>query len=1451
MKKLLAIVLSLCLLVGAMGVMSVSAASYSGTPTLSDFSGTAAGFYFDSMDGLTPPADGTGGWVTNFFGVDDTAGVFLNGTKTSVPIRKVNTNSWYVCLDNTLTLTAGDIVTVKGTVAQATDSTVQVTLQETNFAYDGTNFSDYYHYTGSPYMHHNDSAAGFYFTAGDAAPVTGWGSQWLAVSGKGSVTRNGNAISIDIRKVEASQPQQWYVVLSDYGVVPSTGDVFTVAGTFNNSNSGERIRFSSMSVTWTGSEYRNDYTGAPQYKRDDGNGNGVYFSAGDAAPVTGWGTNWDPVSGGVYKNDTLTTTAIRKVDNDEWYILLSDFGQAAVAGDIITINGTFKYLTNYITFSEAKFIFNGSSWSAYTDPSTAVGTTTTLDSSSSAAGFQIASDDGLAAPGWGTYFYAADGNDNGFFLNGTKLNVHAQKHSATLWYVDVSFANTAVNTGDIGVLKGVFVAESDSSKKVSFAEITLQYNGTAWEVYAPDTTCYGTITTLDSSSSAAGFQIASDDGLAAPGWGTYFYAADGNDNGFFLNGTKLNVHAQKHSATLWYVDVSFANTAVNTGDIGVLKGVFVAESDSNKKVSFAEIKLQYNGTAWQVYVPDPTCYGTTTTLNSSNGTSGVYLNSDDGMAAPGWGTYFYAVEGEDNGFFINGTKYNVNLQKTESNVWYVDIAFANPTLKIGDKAVIKGVFAAETDANKRASFAELTLIYTGSAWVDFTPTEVDASGISYIDTRYNTSDWGVYLIIEGTLPGDSTTYFNNVVYEVNGTPYTALAFYAAADRLYIPIQNVPAVPTEEYSVVIKGGIYEGLTAGTNAKIGAGIYLTEDFGFGIGTDYTGSSPAVNYLEGTSNGGVHLLRTDDAPVTGWAGTGNLIPVDENSGVYVDGVRNADIALRKYEDGKYYVCMSDIGVIATEGTIITVKGSFTLNNLYTVTFPTSKYTYVNSAWKVYVASAGSDEISTGILGNANSDSTFDISDAVTAIRFVAGVTDDICMIDADINGSGTVDRDDIRLIRRMLLGDLLYHGEPLYEDEEEMRLLAYAGPRHTDGSPITAADNALFADYAAAGFTTLVSEHDGILENDEFATYMSLAAQNDLDVIVFSGAMVNMLRGEIDYNQALLTESIRKAAAYDNFRGFMMADEPWYSYADNYRSVSSVIKQLTPGAELFSSCLPIWTEVGMPDDSSLSATEAYTLYTQTYGEILGDYTYDFYPFLHRYSSFAGFEYNHRDAMRPGYFQNMEIVADAGKGRFETGLTVQAYAEYGENKEYYRAVAQNDISYQVYSGLAYGMKTINYFTYTNHWAIDDCYQSMIFDGVKQQLYYDVQAVNSEIKKFDHVMLDFNWQGTIGITGDNEDGVMDYVGNYSSSRISAYSASNDAIIGCLKDHNAYDGFMLVNATDPIDEKSVDVSVTFNDATHAKVFVNGVESIVALTDGVYAATLAPGQGIFVIPYIAE
>jgi len=596
-------------------------------------------------------------------------------------------------------------------------------------------------------------------------------------------------------------------------------------------------------------------------------------------------------------------------------------------------------------------------------------------------------------------------------------------------------------------------------------------------------------------------------------------------------------------------------------------------------------------------------------------------------------------------------------------------------------------------------------------------------------------------------------------------------------------------------------------------------------------------------GGNENGIYLSSSDGFPTIGW--DYSLTKVSADAGVYVNG-ESTDVFLKKYENGKYYVCLSDAGITAQEGTIVMLKGTFTTANLNFVNFQTAKYIYNDGQWKVYSAHVDID--STGISGDANGDSKFDIIDLVCIKKYITSIIDEINLADADMNGDGKINSQDLVLVRKVLFDSIKYEtganitGVPTYSDGVEMRLSAYVSPTVQEG----------FDDYKAAGFTTLISEQRAVYGEEGFADYMNLAAEKGLDVIVQSGNLQGMLTGSVDYNQAWLQHMCDDLSQYSSFRGLLMGDEPRIAQLSSYTSVTNALKLINPNMDLFTSCLPTYTnEEFLWADNNLSLAEKYSNYANAYGKLFGEFTYDFYPFKHSYKSILGIKYNEKDYMRSDWFHNLTLAAANAKGSYDTGITVQSYAEEINAKDHYRTVTQADVSFQVYSALAYGMKSINYFTYGEHWdesvGTTSC---MVYNGEKTDVYYAVQNVNNQIKAFDHVLLDFNWQGTVGITGDNTNGIMSYVDSYTSKRISDATASNDAIIGCLKDSKGYDGFMLVNATDPSANVTETISVTFHNADHAKVYINGVESIVELNNGVYETTLTPGQGIFVIPYIA-
>ena len=92
---------------------------------------------------------------------------------------------------------------------------------------------------------------------------------------------------------------------------------------------------------------------------------------------------------------------------------------------------------------------------------------------------------------------------------------------------------------------------------------------------------------------------------------------------------------------------------------------------------------------------------------------------------------------------------------------------------------------------------------------------------------------------------------------------------------------------------------------------------------------------------------------------------------------------------------------------------------------------------------------------------------------------------------------------------------------------------------------------------------------------------------------------------------------------------------------------------------------------------------------------------------------------------------------------------------------------------------------------------------GKKYPLYDYAKAVNREIHDFDHVYLNFDWNGTMPVLGTQSE--QDYNLNFDGlnnplaevAALNGAQATQDALIGQFKDESGNDGLIVVNFTDP------------------------------------------------------
>lgn len=144
---------------------------------------------------------------------------------------------------------------------------------------------------------------------------------------------------------------------------------------------------------------------------------------------------------------------------------------------------------------------------------------------------------------------------------------------------------------------------------------------------------------------------------------------------------------------------------------------------------------------------------------------------------------------------------------------------------------------------------------------------------------------------------------------------------------------------------------------------------------------------------------------------------------------------------------------------------------------------------------------------------------------------------------------------------------------------------------------------------------------------------------------------------------------------------------------------------------------------------------------------------------------------------------------------------------------------------------------------------------GRKTDNYYYSKAAHEEICSFENAYMSFvdDWLGVLAYDGQENSNVKKPWVNAekllkSYPRIQEVSAGRDLLIGVMKDAEGYEGFMLANQALPTANIRNEVSVVFNDADKALVYIDGRDAqLIDLQDGRLDITLKSGGGAFVIP----
>ena len=488
------------------------------------------------------------------------------------------------------------------------------------------------------------------------------------------------------------------------------------------------------------------------------------------------------------------------------------------------------------------------------------------------------------------------------------------------------------------------------------------------------------------------------------------------------------------------------------------------------------------------------------------------------------------------------------------------------------------------------------------------------------------------------------------------------------------------------------------------------------------------------------------------------------------------------------------------------------------------------------------------------------------------------------------------------------MLRQKKPIFEDRNRLDIAAYMGPRRggkhlweggyggypldpEEGYPDFFTDE-IFELYRDAGLNILLPEGDAFygtrvtkegfcsepdFEKSDLYTYMVMAEKYGLYVYPsIEKFFTYIARGEgklQECDRQELKKFVETLQKYfpDTFKGILLTDEPPYYAFDNIKEIkqyldSNEIADIKSSIDIFTSMHPIYAPLNLLHEGytepkyqrlryDKDRIKAYQSYMEKTAEAVGEISFDHYPFIYQ------------NQLTPGFYENLEMAAEHGKKvNCPISVTIQSFqldevqnVTTCRKSVVWRSPTYNEARWQLYSALAFGVRRIGYYTFWTHYALGkknvQTDAMIVFDPSeekgyrKTQLYDLIKEVNHEVLEFDHVFLQYDWQGCKIIRKSRDANIRRVKGGYEKGCIKSAEATRDCLIGCMQHHeDKTEAYWIVNAENPSHDQINDIRIVFEGADRVLYYRKGKEHDVSLENAEFCLRLGVGEGIFVIPY---
>jgi hypothetical protein len=435
--------------------------------------------------------------------------------------------------------------------------------------------------------------------------------------------------------------------------------------------------------------------------------------------------------------------------------------------------------------------------------------------------------------------------------------------------------------------------------------------------------------------------------------------------------------------------------------------------------------------------------------------------------------------------------------------------------------------------------------------------------------------------------------------------------------------------------------------------------------------------------------------------------------------------------------------------------------------------------------------------------------------------------------------------------------------FNSAENIKMYAFYGPgdgKYRDGKPMGDGTDMRtkerYQEYKDCGFDILLLENEAAYRGEDWETskvkeIMDIAFEVGLDVVVFDfriwqlavkgGTLIGQTIGtKTIYTQEDINEVVagymKNYSKHPAYYGVYIVDEPNENQFNTFMECAEAVQACRADSFVHGCMLGYASE------------EKYAM--QYKNRNIKNMGMDSYLWL--FQKDQGVPYS---VIHDGWFEKFHEYAlfCTNNDIALSATTLQTFGSYevfnGAGGYGWRPQNLEEVRYQMYASLAFAPE---YLVYHHYWQSRYGYaEGTIMDDYCNKLIYDeVQALNKETEEIRRVLGNFDYKGLHFYSEKRKLPYYYQIDNsYEIKGIECTKPKNETMITELYDEKKdYTAYMLMNTTDPSEDKTSTLTVKFEGCNYAVFYEKGTARIVKLRGGKYTFNLESTEGCLVLPY---